>query len=115
MRRKNRLNIKVGDKLQKARKIAGYTQEEVAEKIDCSNRYIGQLETNQTLGSIDVIIELCNLYNITLNELYSEYLTFNLDEIKEKYPNIVGYHQLNHEHRSIIDNTIEFLKSLENK
>ena len=33
--------IKIGKKLQSIRKANGYTQERLAEKIECSTRYIG--------------------------------------------------------------------------
>ena len=115
MKRVNNLNIKVGQKLKNARLAAGFTQEQVAEKLDCSNRYIGQLETDRTLGSIDFILELSNLYNVTLNDIYSDYLKFDFDELKENFPNIVGYYNLNDEFKSIIDNNIQYLNSLQNR
>ena len=116
MRRKNKFNIEVGSILQNARIAKNLTQEEVAEKVDCSSRYIGQLETNRTLGSIDLIIELCNLYEISLNDIYGIYLkAINLSASKDKCPNIVGYNELSSEYRSIIDNNINFLNTLQNK
>ena len=116
MRRKNKFNIEVGSILQNARIAKNLTQEEVAEKVDCSTRYIGQLETNRTLGSIDLIIELCNLYEISLNDIYGIYLkAINLSASKDKCPNIVGYNELSSEYRSIIDNNISFLNTLQNK
>ena len=116
MRRKNKFNIEVGSILQNARIAKNLTQEEVAEKVDCSSRYIGQLETNRTLGSIDLIIELCNLYEISLNDIYGIYLkAINLSASKDKCPNIVGYNELSSEYRSIIDNNISYLNTLQNK
>ena len=116
MRRKNKFNIEVGSILQNARIAKNLTQEEVAEKVDCSSRYIGQLETNRTLGSIDLIIELCNLYEISLNDIYGIYLkAINLSASKDKCPNIVGYNELPSEYRSIIDNNISFLNTLQSK
>ena len=116
MRRKNKFNIEVGSILQNARIAKNLTQEEVAEKVDCSSRYIGQLETNRTLGSIDLIIELCNLYEISLNDIYGIYLkAINSSASKDKCPNIVGYNELSSEYRSIIDNNISFLNTLQNK
>ena len=112
----NKFNIEVGSILQNARIAKNLTQEEVAEKVDCSSRYIGQLETIPTLGSIDLIIELCNLYEISLNDIYGIYLkAINLSASKDKCPNIVGYNELSSEYRSIIDNNISFLNTLQNK
>lgn len=106
--------IKIGDKLKNARISCGYTQEQVSEKIDCSPRYIGQLETNQSNGSISLIIELCTLYGITLNELYSDYLKPVVHDLKDT-TNISGYFKLNEEYRCIVDNAITFLNTLQNK
>lgn len=115
MKKVSKLDIKVGNILKNARIAAGLTQEQVAEKLDCSNRYIGQLETNRTIGSIDLIIELCNLYGVSLNDIYGDYLKFDFKEISQNFPGIVGYHQLNNEYRSIVDNTISYLNKLQNE
>ena len=111
MKRISSLNIEVGEKLKNARLVAGYTQEQVAEIIDCSSRYISQLETNRTLGSIDSILKLCNLYKISLNDIYSDYFEFKFNEYKDTQ-NIIGYNALNDEYKSIVDNTIQYLNNL---
>lgn len=112
MRHKNK-EIKIGEKLKNARQSCGLTQEQVCEKIDCAPRYIGQLETNQSKGSISLIIELCSLYGITLNDLYSDYL--KVDNGINDLTNIAGYFNLDDEYRSIIDNNIAFLNKLQSK
>ena len=112
MRIANNPDIKVGKKLQVARIASGYTQEEVAELLNCSSRYIGQIETNKSCGSISFMIDLCNLYNITLNDVYSDYLTSNNIENQSS---IIGYNQLKNDYRQIIDNNILFLNNLQNQ
>lgn len=112
MRIKNNPNLKVGKKLQKARLACGYTQEEVAEIINCSSRYIGQLETNKSFGSISLMIELCNIYNITLNDIYADFINIKNDSNNSS---IIGYSALKDEYKQIIDNNIAFLNSLQNK
>lgn len=112
MRRKNNKNINIGHILKSARISAGYTQEEAAEKVNCSNRYLGQLETDRTLGSISLIIDLCNLYKISLNDIYSEYLSTNFDY---NVSSVKGYQTLSAEYRSIVDNTIQFLNKLQSQ
>ena len=112
MRIKNNPNLKVGKQLQKARLACGYTQEEVAEIINCSSRYIGQLETNKSFGSISLMIELCNIYNITLNDIYADFI--NIKNDSNNY-SIIGYSALKDEYKQIIDNNIAFLNSLQNK
>lgn len=110
MRHKNNIDLNIGNKLKNARIASGLTQEEVAEKLNSSSRYLGQLETNRSFGSINLLIDLCNLYNITLNDLYSDYLK---NPSKNGNSSIIGYNELNEEYRSIIDNNIQFLNNLQ--
>lgn len=105
--------IEVGEKLQNARKSCGLTQEEVCNKIECAPRYIGQLETNLTKSSIPVIIELCSLYGLSMDNLYSDYLK-NI-HTNEDFSKIVGYFHLDPEYKAIIENNIEFLNKLQNE
>lgn len=110
--RKSNKDIIIGEKLRKARTASGYTQEQASEEIECAPRYIGQLETNHTKGSPAVIIDLCNLYGVSMDYVYSDYLKTNSNG---NYDSIVGYNKLTEEHRQIVDNTIAFLNSLQNK
>lgn len=105
-------DIKIGNKLKEARLACNFTQEQVSEKLDCATRYISQLETNQSIGSISVILALCSLYGITTNDLYSDYLTV---DSTLNTPTIFGYYNLNSEHRRIVDNNIKFLNELQNE
>ena len=108
---KNR-EIKIGKKLKENRIANGYTQEKVAEILGCSPRYIGQLETDVTTGSISIIINLCNLYNITLDSIFNEYL--NQKDNSSCSVSFSGYTNLNEDFKSIIDNNITFLNKLQN-
>lgn len=110
--RKSNNDIFIGEKMKKARTACGYTQEQVSEEIDCAPRYIGQIETDRTKGSPAVILDLCNLYGISMDYVYSDYLTTKSNCHTDV---ILGYNKLNEEHRQIIDNAIAFLNSLENK
>ena len=38
----------IGDKIKAFRKSYGYTQEKLAESIECSTRYIGNIEQNKS-------------------------------------------------------------------
>ncbi len=43
--------IKIGKNLQKIRKSYGYTQEKLAEEIECSTRYISDIEQDRAKPS----------------------------------------------------------------
>ena len=110
--RKSNKDINIGEKLRKARTASGYTQEQTSEEIECAPRYIGQLETNRTKGSPAVIIDLCNLYGVSMDYVYSDYLKTHSDINSDV---ILGYNNLNEEHRQMIDHAIAYLNSLQNK
>lgn len=80
--KKSEQNVNYGQKLKKAREALGLTQEKVAEYLGLGPRYISDIERNKTKGSIDTLIKLCNIYNITPNDLLSEYI---LRYRKEQY------------------------------
>lgn len=61
-----------------------------------------------------MIIELCNYYNVSLNDIYADYLNVDFGKANNSQPQIIGYYQLNNEYRSIIDNNIQFLNNLQN-
>lgn len=62
---KKNAKIKIGSILRRTRKSLGYTQEEVAERLDLASRYISDIERDKTKGSIDTLVKLCNIYHIT--------------------------------------------------
>ena len=102
--------INVGEKLKNARISCNLTQEEASEKAGCAPRYIGLLETNQSMGSIPLILKLCSIYGITPNDLYADYLDL---ESNTDLTKIIGYFKLNDEHKKIIENSISFMNKLE--
>ena len=59
----------VGEKIYQLRKQKGYSQEELAEKINISRQSVSLWETNQIVPQIDYLIELSKLFNVTLDGL----------------------------------------------
>ena len=68
--------MKLGNSLQEARKKAGLSQEEVAEKLGVSRQTISKWELGETLPDIRQAKRLSALYRLTLDELVS----FDLDQ-----------------------------------
>ena len=69
-----------GEKLKMARLSLGLTQEKVSEYLGLAPRYISDIERNKTKGSITTLIKLCNIYNITPNDLLSDYIYFSIPQ-----------------------------------
>ncbi len=104
-------NIKYGNKLKLARESLGLTQEKVAEYLGLGPRYISDIERNKTKGSIDTLIKLCNIYNITPNDLLSEYIYFNIDTANIE---LSAFYSLTEDYQRIILDLIKFFNQKKN-
>ena len=72
----------IGDRIKLARSQTDYTQEELAEKLQLSSRYISQLERGIAFGSATTIVNICKALNISSDFLFSDIIdneapTFN--------------------------------------
>ena len=61
--------MEIGKKLKDARMRTGFTQESVAEKVNVSRQTISNWENEKSYPDIISVIELSNLYSISLDEL----------------------------------------------
>lgn len=68
----------IGERLLKYRKANNLSQEEVAEKLEVTRQTISKWETDQSTPDFDKLVPLCELFNITADEL----LTGKKSEIK---------------------------------
>ena len=103
--------MNLGNNLFNARKKAGFSQEEVAEKLGISRQTISKWETNETIPNIYESKQLAQLYNLSLDELldFDVYLKEIGEAIKnsnpakeekinwtnawgKKYPILIEYH-----------------------
>lgn len=66
---KGETHMEIGKKLKDARIKSEYTQETVAEKINVSRQTISNWENEKSYPDIMSVIELSNLYSISLDEL----------------------------------------------
>lgn len=96
--------IKIGANLQKIRKSNGYTQEKLAENIEVSVRYISDIEQDRSKPSYEILIRICNLFHVTLDQIFSEYL--NVKENKKLEYSLAGYEKLSSEDKKTIEHLI---------
>ncbi len=66
------LRKNIGKKIKLARSKADYTQEELAEKLSLSPRYISQLERGIAFGSATTIINVCKVLHINSDFLFHD-------------------------------------------
>lgn len=63
-------NKEIGNKIKNLRKINGYTQEEIAEKLDIGDRIkISRIENGKQSMTANEMIKFCKLLNISLDSL----------------------------------------------
>ena len=62
----------LGEQILKYRKQKGMSQEELAERLNVSRQSVSLWETNQTVPQIDYLMELSQIFNVTLDELCTE-------------------------------------------
>lgn len=103
---KKEKSVKIGKILKDIRKSNGYTQEEMAEKIECSTRYISDIEQDRSKPSYEVLIRICNSFNIGMNEIFSEYLKITGN--REENLSLVGFNKLSDKNKETIIHLIEY-------
>lgn len=54
----------IGQRIKKARKQKGFTQERLGEKLDVSTVYISQIENGKTKINLEMLIRIANILNI---------------------------------------------------
>ncbi len=63
--------IKIGKFIAERRKAAGLTQMQLAEKLDITDRAVSKWETGRAMPDSSLMLDLCDLLNITVNDLLS--------------------------------------------
>lgn len=105
----------IGKKIKIARTKAGYTQEELAEKLSLSTRYISQLERGISFGTASTIISICRALNISADFLFSDILN------PMDYSNIFdinftkNYVKLNAQNKELLHTITADIVKLQNK
>lgn len=64
--------ILYGKKLRELRKIEGWTQEDVAKKLGISKQTYSHYENEKRKPSLDTIRELANVYQVNIDNIFSE-------------------------------------------
>lgn len=91
--------MKFGDKLIALRKKNGLSQEELAEKLGVSRQSVSKWESNNTYPETDKIVQICNLFGCSMDDLINDKIT-DIDQVirKEKSASTIN-----------IDSLLEFI------
>ena len=96
--------------MKKTRKSNGYTQEKLAEEIEVSVRYISDIEQDKSKPSYEVLIKICNVFQISLDQVFSEYL--NIKENKSMEYSLAGFDKLSKKDKETIENLIMYFNKI---
>ena len=64
----------LGQRIRKYRKKKGYTLEQLAEMLDVSTTFIGQIERAKGTPSLETLIKIANVLEVSVDGLLFEYL-----------------------------------------
>ena len=85
----------IGEKISKLRVAADLSQEQLAEKIDVSRQSVSKWEMDQALPQIDKVLQLCELFDISTDELLYDKIAIQCsapgEEIVNKYFGTDGF------------------------
>lgn len=86
--------VKIGRFIVDCRKEKHITQVQLAEKLNITNRAVSKWETGKSMPDVSIMVELCGILDITVNELlsgeriamehYQKKAEENLIELQEK-------------------------------
>ena len=103
---KKESSVKIGKTIQEIRKSNGYTQEKLAEAVEVSVRHISDIEQDRVKPSYEILIRICNLFGIGLNQIFSKYL--KVKENKTLEYKLAGYDNLDKKDKETIENLIMY-------
>lgn len=91
--------MKFGDKLIKLRKKNGFSQEDLANKLNVSRQSVSKWESNNTYPETDKIVQICNIFNCSMDDLINDKIT-DIEEVERKEKNNLNI---------AIDSLLEFI------
>lgn len=115
MRKTNNLKS-IGHNIQLARLKKGLTQEKLSEYCNVSPKYISAIERGLSAGSIPLIIDICNILEISPNYVFNKALDMKKlnDNINVLDPQTsIYYEKLKYENQAFVNETIKHLYNMQ--
>lgn len=98
--------ILIGRVLQNTRKSLGLTQERVSEQLGLAARYISDIERDKTKGSLDTLVKLCNIYQVSPTYILKDYIKVSDFDVDNT---IVGFYNLNDDDKDVVRQLIHYM------
>lgn len=98
----------LGNQIRKQRKLKKYTLEQLAEKLDVSTTFIGQIERAKGIPSLETLVKIANTLEISVDSLL-------FGSMNEKSANTYFIEQINELTKNFTQKEKELvLKNIEN-
>ncbi|MEL7196445.1 MAG: helix-turn-helix transcriptional regulator [Bacteroidota bacterium] len=97
--------LNIGGVISTLRKEKGWSQGELAERIDLSREMIGKYERNENLPSIEMALKIATAFGVTLDYLTGKGSFASYD--KETVERIEGIQSMDDDTRSVLFNVID--------
>ena len=72
--------IDLGNRIRSSRQSARLTQEQLAEKMGVCTSFIGHIERGTRVTSLETLVTLCNVLNVSMDYLLAKSLTNNYEK-----------------------------------
>ena len=92
---------RIGEFIQRSRKEKGWTQKELAEQIGVSDKTISKWENGNSVPDTGILTSLCEVLEISVNELISGEKLPSEDYTKKAEENIMNLLQENQERKKL--------------
>lgn len=109
--------VNLGKRIQEARLLRNITQDQIAEKCNVTPKHISAIERGTSSGSVTLLLNICNILDITPDTLFVDSFSINNNEAKnniipiEKHDIIIKYSKLTNSNQKFIDSAINHMFS----
>ena len=77
--------VRLGERIREERLKLKLTQSQLAEDIDISDTYIGQIERGERSLTLDTLVRLVNRLGVSIDYLLKDYVEVNGDNIVNQF------------------------------
>lgn len=103
----------IGNRIRTLRKENDMTSVDLAQRIQISQPYLSKLEQGKQSISVDILINICNVFEITLEQFFSEEASFTDMISLNKVMKVAG--DLNNEELEALHKFLEVITKREDK
>jgi len=97
----------------KYRELAGFSQKELAQKLDVTPSRVSNWEQGANCPTIDILFDVCKVLNVSINDIYGIYPDSNITLSYLEAEHIAKYRKLDESGRQLIDSIMSELIKME--